>query len=89
MPGWKKQPDHDRPSDPQAGGVPLYRFAAAFSHFVLRPPRRSPARWTLPDLGMPRLVFLNGVFSAAQSSSFPYVQPFATVRGEVGTCRCR
>ena len=33
---------------------------------------------TLPDLGMPRLVFLNGAFSPEQSSSFPYVQPFAT-----------
>ena len=31
----------------------------------------------LPDLGLPRLVFLNGVFSAAYSSSFPYLQSFA------------
>jgi Fe-S cluster assembly protein SufD len=30
----------------------------------------------LPDLGLPRLVFLNGVFSAAHSSRFPYMQSF-------------
>ena len=31
----------------------------------------------VPDLGLPRLVFLNGAFSAAHSSVYPYVQPFA------------
>lgn len=30
----------------------------------------------LPELGLPRLVFLNGAFSAAHSDSFPYLQPF-------------
>ena len=36
----------------------------------------------LPDLGLPRLVFLNGVFSAEQSSPVPYVQPFAAFAEE-------
>jgi Fe-S cluster assembly protein SufD len=30
----------------------------------------------LPDLGLPRLVFLNGRFSAAHSSALPYLQSF-------------
>ena len=33
----------------------------------------------LPELGIPRLVFLNGVFNPALSSEFPYLQSFAVV----------
>ena len=33
----------------------------------------------LPDLGLPRLVFLNGLFNTALSSDIPYLQSFATV----------
>jgi Fe-S cluster assembly protein SufD len=33
----------------------------------------------LPDLGMPRLVFLNGAFDASQSSDFAYLEKFAVV----------
>lgn len=42
----------------------------------------------LPDLGLPRLVFLNGVFSATHSSRFPYMQSFAKFT-EISHCRCR
>ncbi len=33
----------------------------------------------LPDLGVPRFVFLNGVFDKTLSSEFAYLQPFAAV----------
>jgi len=33
----------------------------------------------LPELGLPRVVFLNGTFDAACSSGFDYMQKFATV----------
>jgi Fe-S cluster assembly protein SufD len=33
----------------------------------------------LPDLGVPRLVFLNGVFDPSGSADLPYLQPFAPV----------
>jgi Fe-S cluster assembly protein SufD len=40
-------------------------------------PALAPAN--LPDMGLPRLVFLNGVFAKNLSSDLPYLQPFATV----------
>jgi Fe-S cluster assembly protein SufD len=40
-------------------------------------PLAAPA--DLPELGLPRLVFLNGAFSSEHSSSFPYLQNFALV----------
>ena len=48
--------------------------------FVSAPPVTGVAE--LPDLGLPRLVFLNGLFNEALSSSFPYVKPFAAFAEE-------
>lgn len=39
----------------------------------------APVPGDLPDLGIPRLVFLNGVFNEKLSSKIPFMQPFATV----------
>ncbi|MCB5945368.1 Fe-S cluster assembly protein SufD [Acidocella sp. KAb 2-4] len=44
--------------------------------FVAPPVGAAPA---LPDLGLPRLVFLNGVFNAALSSPFAFARGFAPV----------
>jgi Fe-S cluster assembly protein SufD len=38
-----------------------------------------PVPQDLPDIGIPRLVFLNGVFNAGLSSQTPFLQPFADV----------
>src|ERR1700688_3287578 len=40
---------------------------------------RPPVPADLPDLGIPRLVFLNGVFDKSLSSELSYLQPFVTV----------
>jgi len=40
---------------------------------------RPPVPADLPDLGIPRLVFLNGVFDKSLSSELAYLQPFVTV----------
>jgi len=40
---------------------------------------RPPVPADLPDLGIPHLVFLNGVFDKTLSSELPYLQPFSAV----------
>jgi len=76
MPGWKR---------PDMTALPT-RKLEAFRYTDLRSlaatsfsPAPVAVPDNLPDLGLPRLVFLNGLFNTALSSDIPYLQSFATV----------
>jgi len=56
-----------------------YTDLRALGNMSFAEPAPVSAPADLPDLGLPRLVFLNGGFSAEHSSNFPYLQSFATV----------
>ena len=42
----------------------------------------APVQAALPDMDIPRLVFLNGAFSAEYSSPVPFLEAFAPVLEE-------
>jgi Fe-S cluster assembly protein SufD len=56
-----------------------YTDLRALESISFAEPQAAPAPQSLPDLGIPRLVFLNGVFNESLSSSLSFVESFAPI----------